>query len=161
MYLPSLYITVPFLPVFAARPGREATNWQTFGNFLPFWRELALFSAKPQKIPPELTVNGSALTLPDGTVLSLDKPGNRLADGRIYSVNVPAVESNPASVETAGFAEKLLDPAVKARLETEFLSRNEQLKAASSAGSVWRALLAAALIFFLLEFLFANRTVRG
>lgn len=147
--------------VFAARPGREATNWQTFGNFLPFWRELALFSAKPQKIPPELTVNGSALTLPDGTVLSLDKPGNSLADGRIYSVNVPAVESNPASVETAGFAEKLLDPAVKARLETEFLSRNEQLKAASSAGSVWRALLAAALIFFLLEFLFANRTVRG
>lgn len=147
--------------VFAARPGREATNWQTFGNFLPFWRELALFSAKPQKIPAELTADGSALTLPDGSALTLDKPGNYRADGCIYSVNVPSAESDPASVDASGFAEKLLDPAAKTRLEKELLSRDERLKAASPASSAWRLLLAAALIFFLLEFLFANRTVRG
>ena len=122
--------------VFAARPGREATNWQTFGNFLPFWRELALFSAKPQKIPAELTADGSALTLPDGSALTLDKPGNYRADGCIYSVNVPSAESDPASVDASGFAEKLLDPGKNIKGAVNVMREVARKRAVHGAGCV-------------------------
>lgn len=146
--------------VFAARPGRTRTNWQTFANFLPFWRELALYSAKPERIAHSLTADGSAVTMPDGRSLTLDTPGNYRHGDRVYSVNVPAQESDPAKAELSPIVSQLLDPQVKTRLEETFVSRAELLKAAASKSSYWRWLLLAALVFFLLEFTLANRTVR-
>ncbi len=145
--------------VFAARPDRARTNWQTFPNFLPFWRELALYSVKPEALPDSLIADTSAVTLPDGRVLSLDTPGNYRCGETVYSVNVPDRESNPAETGRAEAVASLLDPEPHAA--TEENSAGDRLKTAASRVSFWRWLMLGALLFFLLEFTLANRTVRG
>ena len=90
---------------------RKHTNWPTFGSFLPFWRELLLYSERKEQKLYSLRVDGgkvfwkekvkvSPVDLPKAkaeSFLRLDKPGNFLVKSEtksmIYSVNVPEKES--------------------------------------------------------------------
>lgn len=146
--------------VFAARPERSRTNWQTFPNFLPFWRELALYSLRPELLPHSLIADGSVRAMPGGGSLTLQTPGNYRFGNTCYSVNVPEQESDPAQFEKMSSVVPSLAAPVRGAAGTD-VSEEEILKYAASERSFWRWLLAGALVFFLLEFTLANRTVRG
>ena len=98
--------------------------------------------------------------MPGGGSLTLQTPGNYRFGNRCYSVNVPEQESDPAQFEKMSSVVPSLAAPVRGAAGTD-VSEEEILKYAASERSFWRWLLAGALVFFLLEFTLANRTVRG
>lgn len=158
--------------VLAASLNRKHTNWQTFGNFLPFWRELILYSEKPRAVQTSLTVDGSTLNMPsdgitdletgttvDGRKFKLDKAGNYRCGKLIYSVNVPVRESGTAPLQKDFDPSRLIDPQTAGELKNRAAEKNETLKSAAAKNSDWRLYLLLALLFLLAELGLANRTV--
>lgn len=159
----------------AVLPCNEQTNWQTFGNFLPFWRELALYAAKPEKIPPNLTVSSARIGMPgeeirrlpeeeklkDRHLFHLHSAGNFRCGKTYFSVNIPEQESDLTKYSGTFDPNVLLLPGIRQRLESEYGETEQKLKHHAESNTLWRYLLAGALIFALAELLLSNRTVRS
>ena len=160
--------------VLAVPPDPNHTNWQTFGNFLPFWRELILQANRKSTIQTEFTADGSLHPLPeevthletgasaDGRTFRLDTPGNFLCGKYIYSVNPPAQESDPTPLPAQFNPSSLLAAPTDAQdRNRNSTNQNKTLRAAAEKKSSWRLFLLLALLCFLAELGLANRTVHA
>ena len=156
--------------VLAFPPSPSWTNWQTFGNFPPFWRELILQANKPENFRTTLPLDGSARKMPaeivdpqtgvsSGRLLRLDRAGNYLCGNRICSVNPPARESETALLPEKFDPSGLLAPQSERKPTEAAAAETELLRAVANVPSSWRFWLLLALLFFLAELGLANRTV--
>ena len=160
--------------VLAVPPDPNYTNWQTFANFLPFWRELVFQANRKSVIQTEFTADGSHHPLPeeitnletgttaDGKTFRLDTPGNFASGKYIYSVNPPVQESDPTPLPAEFDPSSLL--ASQTDLQAGNREKTEQdktLRAVAGKHSSWRIFLLIALLCFLAELGLANRTVHG
>ena len=160
--------------VLAVPPDPAHTNWQTFGNFLPFWRELILQTTRKRALQTEFIANGSLHPLPeevtnletgisaDGKTFRLDTPGNFICGKTIYSINPPAQESDPTHLPAQFNPSTLLAaPTDTQDRIRENADPNKILRTAAEKKSSWRLFLLLALLCFLAELGLANRTVHG
>lgn len=147
------------LLVIAAATGKNHSNWQTFGNFLPFWRALAEGVKQSGGMPEHLTVNGSTVFPPGGESIRLVKAGNVLRMGKQYSVNVPAIESENALLPETFTLDDWIDPNAAGRAAGEHRSSRTVLSAAANRQNHWKIFLWAALLLLLVETALSNKAV--
>ena len=157
--------------VLAVPPDRDHTNWQTFANFLPFWRELILQANRKSTIQTEFTADGSPHPLPgevaspeteiisDGRTFRLNTPGCYLCGKLLYTINPPAKESDTTPLPENFDPSTLLNPQAAQILNQNTAGKTGILKAAAGKHSPWRLILLTALLCFLAELGLANRTV--
>lgn len=157
--------------VLAFSPEGSRTNWQTFGNFPPFWRELLLLAGRREKLRTTLPLDGSEREMPGeiidpatglsaGRRLRLDRAGNFACGDRIWSINPPARESETALLPEKFDPAGLLAPPSERKPPEAAAAETELLRAVANVPSSWRFWLLLALLFFLAELGLANRTVQ-
>lgn len=157
--------------VLAFSPEGSRTNWQTFGNFPPFWRELLLQASRRGTIRTTLPLDGSEREMPGevldpatglsaGRRLRLDRAGNFLCGDRLWSINPPARESETALLPEQFDPAALLAPPSERKPTEAAAAKTELLRAVANLPSSWRFWLLLALLFFLAELGLANRTVQ-
>ena len=154
---------------------RAHSNWPTFGSFLPFWRELLLYSSRTTKNSYYLRVRNGKKQWKDkvkvtpltskpeeSEFLALNIPGNYLVkrqkQERIYSINVPLRESDNTLIPANYKFNKLVSqekPAVRKVIKD--LKKNK-LQKMQKAKSYWWLFLVLVLILSFMELLLANRT---
>jgi aerotolerance regulator-like protein len=162
--------------VVASELDRKHTNWPTFGSFLPFWRELLLYSERKEQRAYSLRVNGgkvlwkqkvkvSPVDMPKTkakSFLQLDIPGNFMVKSKtknmIYSVNVPEKESAVTLLPSNYDYQKLVSNKKVNTKEIVKAKQKNKLKFMQHAKSYWWILLLLAFALSFLEILLANRT---
>ena len=162
--------------VIATGLDRKHTNWPTFGSFLPFWRELLLYSERKEQQLHSLRANGSKvfwkekvkvipMDMPKAkakSFLQLDKPGNFLVKSEskrtVYSVNVPEKESAVTLLPLNYDYQKLVSNKKIKRKEIVKAKQKNKLKSMQHAKNYWWILLLFAFALSFLEILLANRT---
>lgn len=154
---------------------REHSNWPTFGSFLPFWRELLLYSSRIAKNSYYLRVRngkkqwkGKVEVTPltskpkKSEFLALNIPGNYLVkrqkQERIYSVNVPLRESDNTLLPANYKYEKLVSKEKPASEKVIKDFKKNKLQHIQKAKSYWWLCLVLVMILSFMELLLANRT---
>lgn len=139
--------------VIAAPPDREHTNFQTYGTFLPFWRELVLHGSVNVREEDSFLTCSRPLKLPGGE-LARDKAGLFRLGEKIYSVNVDTRESDLAPVPASFNCDAMITTAEPGQAAPEIrlarLDRTEDCKG---------LMLSLLLAFAVIETLLSNRTV--
>ena len=163
--------------VIATGIDREHSNWPTFGSFLPFWREMLLYSSRTAKNTYYLRVrNGKKhwkdkveVTIPGGEqqkreFLSLDTPGNYLVkmgnkkQGEIYSLNVPLRESDNTLLPANYDYDKLISKEKPVPRKVVKDLKKNKLQNMQKAKNYWWLCLVLVVILSFMEILLANRT---
>lgn len=162
--------------VIASELDRKHTNWPTFGSFLPFWRELLLYSERKDQGVYSLRANGGKMFWkhkvkvrpagkPDAEVksfLQLDTPGNYLVESEtktaVYSVNVPEKESSVTLLPEDYDYKKLVSNKKIKTKEIVKVKQKNKLKSIQHAKNYWWILLLFAFGLSFLEIMLANRT---
>lgn len=162
--------------VIASELDREHTNWSTFGSFLPFWRELLLYSERKKQSVYSLRTSGGkmfwqekiAVTQMGKTdaeikdFLRLDTPGNYMVKSEtkneIYNVNVPEKESFVTLLPTTYDYQKLISNEKIQATETVTVKQKNQLQSIQHAKNYWWILLLLAFVLSFFEIMLANRT---
>jgi len=162
--------------VVASELDRKHTNWPTFGSFLPFWRELLLYSERREQRVYSLRINGgkvvwkgnvkvSSVDMPNvkaKSFLQLDTPGNFIVKSEtkstIYSVNVPEKESATTLLPSKYDYQKLVSNKKIKTKEIVKAKQKNKLKFMQNAKNYWWILLLFAFALSFLEILLANRT---
>jgi hypothetical protein len=155
--------------VIASSLDKASGDWPLSPAFLPFWRELLADCLRNSSDDSSLDFALGApasLSAPDGSPADLSKPGcvKLVSKGRelLASVNVPASESDPATLQ-ASFA---LDKAALAGVASDGAApqvaepkESSSLERANEAGTpLWWPTLLLALLLFIAEMALANRT---
>ncbi len=140
------------LIVLAAAVDRDHTNFQTYGAFLPFWRELVVHCADTGREPESFLAASLPVKLPDGE-LPRDRAGVFRVGDKLYSVNVDTRESDLMSLP------ELFDSAALIAPKT-FEEKPEIKHAGLEQAKDYKVLmLILLLIFAITELLLSNRTV--
>ncbi len=140
------------LIVLAASIDRAHTNFQTYGAFLPFWRELVLYCADNSREPDSFLTASQPLMLPGGE-LKRDRAGVFKVGDKLYSVNVDTRESDLAPLPEPFNGAAWIAPKTAEEKPEIKLARLDQAKDYKSL------LLILMLIFAMTELLLSNRTV--
>lgn len=126
------------------------TNFQTYGNFVAFWRELAEYVSKDRTRQESFTAASRPARTKDGD-LDLSTPGNYMVNGHMYSVNANRAESEVEQLPDSFSCRKYIVPREKEKEEPAYL-RIGGIK------NYQTLLLLLMLGFLMLELAVSNRT---
>ena len=161
--------------VIASTLDRKHSNWPTFASFLPFWRELLLYSNRKVQSQYSLRVRQGrknwnskveviSLSSKEKAkkYLPLNIPGNYLVKNakgnKIYSINLLEKESQNTMLPNSYDFQKLVSKeAVMAKLKLKKDNINK-LQNMQQAKNFWFHCLLLAMVLSFLEILLANRT---
>jgi len=128
----------------------KSTNFQTYGNFVAFWRELADYVIRDRVRQESFTAATRSVRTKDGD-LDLRNPGNFILKGHEYSVNANRSESEVEQIADSFTCMKHLIPKPETKEEPAYLRiggiRNYQM-----------LLLLLVLGFLMVELAVSNRT---
>jgi hypothetical protein len=162
--------------IIAAQLDRKHTNWPTFGSFLPFWRELLLYTERQSATDYSLTVTHGKKVWTDKvtvrsltaaqsvarTFLPLNQPAvfmvKKLGQQQLYTVNIPAKESAIVRMpEHYDYQQLVSKHQAAPQVKAKNIQQN-QLTAIQHAKNYWWILLAIAFMLSFVEITLANRT---
>ncbi len=164
--------------VLCSQLDRQHTNWPTFGSFLPFWRELLLYTERnKQRNSYSLTVGTGKISWPKTVMvipvtdsqskttryLSLASPGNFMVKSsgksQIYSINVPVKESATELLPKNYHYQQLVSQRQPAKQKHIRHQAEAKLQDIQHAQNYWWILLSLAFALSCAELVIANRTV--